>query len=75
MPEENYRVNKGEDLFEIADDNDWDVLEGQEANIFVVESSLGFNRGSVAVDGGSKAGGGWFFSPGERRFVNRPKTL
>jgi NAD(P)-dependent dehydrogenase (short-subunit alcohol dehydrogenase family) len=30
---------------------------------------------NVPVDGGSKAGGGWFFSPKERRFVNRPKTL
>ncbi len=30
---------------------------------------------NVPVDGGSKAGGGWFFSPTERRFVNRPKTL
>lgn len=30
---------------------------------------------NVPVDGGTKAGGGWFFSPTERRFVNRPKTL
>lgn len=30
---------------------------------------------NVPVDGGSKAGGGWFFSPTEKRFVNRPKTL
>lgn len=30
---------------------------------------------NIPVDGGSKAGGGWFFSPEERRFVNRPKTL
>ena len=30
---------------------------------------------NIPVDGGSKAGGGWFFSPGERRFVIRPKTL
>jgi NAD(P)-dependent dehydrogenase (short-subunit alcohol dehydrogenase family) len=30
---------------------------------------------NVPVDGGTKAGGGWFFSPSERRFVNRPKTL
>ena len=27
------------------------------------------------VDGGTKAGAGWFFSPTARRFVNRPKTL
>ena len=30
---------------------------------------------NVPVDGGTKAGGGWFFSPAERRFVNRPRTL
>jgi NAD(P)-dependent dehydrogenase (short-subunit alcohol dehydrogenase family) len=30
---------------------------------------------NIPVDGGSKAGGGWFFSPTERRFVNRPKSL
>jgi NAD(P)-dependent dehydrogenase (short-subunit alcohol dehydrogenase family) len=30
---------------------------------------------NIPVDGGTKAGGGWFFSPTERRFVNRPKTL
>jgi NAD(P)-dependent dehydrogenase (short-subunit alcohol dehydrogenase family) len=30
---------------------------------------------NIPVDGGSKAGGGWFYSPTARRFVNRPKTL
>ncbi len=30
---------------------------------------------NIPVDGGSKAGGGWFFSPSARRFVNRPTTL
>lgn len=30
---------------------------------------------NVPVDGGTKAGGGWFFSPGDKRFMNRPKTL
>jgi NAD(P)-dependent dehydrogenase (short-subunit alcohol dehydrogenase family) len=30
---------------------------------------------NVPVDGGSKAGGGWFYSPRERRFVNRPKNI
>ena len=30
---------------------------------------------NIPVDGGTKAGGGWFYSPEERRFVNRPKTL
>jgi len=30
---------------------------------------------NIPVDGGSRAGGGWFYSPSERRFVNRPRRL
>jgi NAD(P)-dependent dehydrogenase (short-subunit alcohol dehydrogenase family) len=30
---------------------------------------------NIPVDGGTKAGGGWFFSPTEGRFTNRPKGL
>jgi NAD(P)-dependent dehydrogenase (short-subunit alcohol dehydrogenase family) len=30
---------------------------------------------NIPVDGGSHVGGGWFFSPNEKRFVNRPKNL
>ncbi len=30
---------------------------------------------NVPVDGGTKAGGGWFYSPSMRRFTNRPTTL
>ena len=30
---------------------------------------------NIPVDGGTKAGGGWLFSPRERRFVNRPRNL
>ena len=30
---------------------------------------------NIPVDGGTLAGGGWFFSPTEGRFVNRPKGL
>ena len=30
---------------------------------------------NIPVDGGSKAGGGWFWSPTEKRWANRPKTL
>ncbi len=30
---------------------------------------------NIPVDGGTKAGGGWFYSPSEGRFVNRPTTL
>jgi NAD(P)-dependent dehydrogenase (short-subunit alcohol dehydrogenase family) len=30
---------------------------------------------NVPVDGGTRAGGGWMFSPAEGRFVNRPRHL
>lgn len=30
---------------------------------------------NIPVDGGTKAGAGWFFSPTEGRFTNRPKGL
>ncbi len=30
---------------------------------------------NIPVDGGTKAGGGWFFSPTERSFTNRPIGL
>jgi NAD(P)-dependent dehydrogenase (short-subunit alcohol dehydrogenase family) len=30
---------------------------------------------NIPVDGGTKAGGGWFYSPGVGRFVNRPTGL
>jgi NAD(P)-dependent dehydrogenase (short-subunit alcohol dehydrogenase family) len=30
---------------------------------------------NIPVDGGTKAGGGWFYSPTEERFTNRPKGL
>jgi NAD(P)-dependent dehydrogenase (short-subunit alcohol dehydrogenase family) len=44
--------------------------------LFLASELSGFVTGhNIPVDGGSKAGGGWFYSPQERRFVNRPKTL
>ncbi len=30
---------------------------------------------TIPVDGGTRAGGGWFYSPTARRFVNRPPSL
>jgi NAD(P)-dependent dehydrogenase (short-subunit alcohol dehydrogenase family) len=44
--------------------------------LFLASDLSAFVTGhNIPVDGGTKAGGGWFFSPTERRFVNRPRTL
>jgi NAD(P)-dependent dehydrogenase (short-subunit alcohol dehydrogenase family) len=44
--------------------------------LFLASDMSAFVTGhNVPVDGGTKAGGGWFFSPTAERFVNRPKNL
>jgi len=44
--------------------------------LFLASDLSAFVTGhNIPVDGGTKAGGGWFFSPQEGRFTNRPKGL
>jgi NAD(P)-dependent dehydrogenase (short-subunit alcohol dehydrogenase family) len=41
--------------------------------LFLASEQSRFVTGhTLPVDGGSLAGGGWFWSPGRRRWVNRP---
>jgi len=41
--------------------------------LFLASDAAAFVTGhNVPVDGGTLAGGGWFYSPSRRRFVNRP---
>ncbi|MDH3704897.1 MAG: SDR family oxidoreductase [Acidimicrobiia bacterium] len=44
--------------------------------LFLASDLSAFVTGhNIPVDGGSLAGGGWFWSPTDRRFVNRPRRL
>jgi NAD(P)-dependent dehydrogenase (short-subunit alcohol dehydrogenase family) len=50
--------------------------EQARAALFLASDLSSFVTGeNIAVDGGTKAGGGWLFSPKEGRFVNRSKNL
>ncbi len=44
--------------------------------LFLASDMSGFVTGhNIPTDGGTKAGGGWYFSPAAERFVNRPTGL
>ena len=44
--------------------------------LFLASDLSAFVTGhNIPADGGTKAGGGWFYSPSKKSFVNRPTTL
>jgi NAD(P)-dependent dehydrogenase (short-subunit alcohol dehydrogenase family) len=44
--------------------------------LFLASDLSSFVTGhNIPTDGGTKAGGGWFWSPSANRFTNRPVTL
>ena len=53
----------------------WPVDQARVALFLASDLSAFVTGHNVPVDGGTLAGGGWFFSPEARRFVNRPTGL
>lgn len=51
-------------------------LDQARVALFLASDLSAFVTGhNIPTDGGTKAGGGWFFSPTEGRYMNRPKGL
>jgi len=53
----------------------WPMDQARVALFLASEMSSFVTGHNVPVDGGTRAGSGWFYSPTEGRFLNRPKTL
>jgi NAD(P)-dependent dehydrogenase (short-subunit alcohol dehydrogenase family) len=53
----------------------WPEDQARVALMLASDASSFVTGHNVPVDGGTLAGGGWFWSPGRRRFVNRPQGL
>jgi NAD(P)-dependent dehydrogenase (short-subunit alcohol dehydrogenase family) len=53
----------------------WPMDQARVALFLASDLSAFITGHNIPVDGGTKAGGGWFWSPSEGRFVNRPATL
>ena len=53
----------------------WPVDQARVALFLASPLSSYITGANLPVDGGTRAAGGWFFSPRERRFVNRPGGL
>ena len=53
----------------------WPEDQARVALFLASEMSAFVTGHNIPVDGGTKAGGGWFFSPTAGRFVNRPTGL
>lgn len=72
------RSEDGEDLWDSwapVGRHGWPEDQARVA-LFLASDLSGYVTGhNIPVDGGTKAGGGWFYSPTAGRFVNRPKNL